>query len=187
MEVLSEEIIAQKNNIRQYIKSLKAKLTPPEKTAQAEKVFQQLELTPEFQQADTIFLYWSLSDELPTHDFINKWKDSKTILLPAIEGDDIFPIKFESEETMQKGLLGIMEPDSKQKYIEDIQLILIPGIAFDKQKNRLGRGKGYYDRFLKESKAVKIGICYDFQLLETIPVWEDDIRMDRIITPETML
>ncbi len=159
MEILSEEIIAQKNNIRQYIKTLKARLTPSQKTEQAEKVFQQLELTSEFQQANTIFLYWSLSDELPTHDFINKWKDRKTIVLPVIEGDDIFPIKFESEEAMQKGLLGIMEPDSKQKYLEDIQLILIPGIAFDKQKNRLGRGKGYYDRFLKDSTAVKIGLC----------------------------
>lgn len=187
MEILPEEIIIKKNAIRQYIKSLKAKLTPSEKSEQAEKVFQQLELTPEFQQANTIFLYWSLPDELPTHDFIHKWKDLKTILLPVIEGDDIFPIRFESEKGMQKGMLGIMEPDSKQKYVEDIQLILIPGIAFDQQKNRLGRGKGYYDRFLRESTALKIGICYDFQLLDTIPIWENDMKMDWIITPKIMI
>jgi len=60
---------------------------------------------------------------------------------------------------------------------------IIPGIAFDGHKNRLGRGKGYYDRFFSENKSLKIGVCFDFQLLETIPVSLHDVKMDKIVSP----
>jgi 5-formyltetrahydrofolate cyclo-ligase len=64
-----------------------------------------------------------------------------------------------------------------------IDLVIAPGIAFDKNKSRLGRGKGYYDRFFINKRIVKIGVGFDFQLLESIPVNQFDIKMDKIITP----
>ncbi len=66
--------------------------------------------------------------------------------------------------------------------VDKIDLIIVPGIAFDKSLNRLGRGKAYYDKLLKDSKAIKIGVCFDFQLLESVPVDKYDVKMDLIIT-----
>ncbi|HQG08910.1 MAG TPA: 5-formyltetrahydrofolate cyclo-ligase, partial [Dysgonamonadaceae bacterium] len=64
---------------------------------------------------------------------------------------------------------------------DSIDLIIVPGVAFDRKLNRLGRGKGYYDRLLSQLKSPKIGICFDFQLLESIPVEDWDIKMDMIV------
>lgn len=61
-------------------------------------------------------------------------------------------------------------------------MIIVPGVAFDNNNNRLGRGKAYYDKLLKESKSYKVGVCFDFQLIEEVPVDEYDIKMDLIIS-----
>jgi len=79
--------------------------------------------------------------------------------------------------------LGISEPDLDKIFEGKIDLVIVPGIAFDWQKNRLGRGKGYYDRFFETNQLLKIGVCFDFQLIETVPNSEHDICMDIIITP----
>ena len=83
---------------------------------------------------------------------------------------------------MKKGKLNIMEPDGEifSDYSK-IDLAIIPGVAFDHLKNRLGRGKGYYDNFLKNKFIFKIGVCFEFQLLDKIPTTNDDIKMDLII------
>lgn len=178
----TEEFVNKKNAIRQQIRLLKKNLPTPEKENQSIEVFKKLELTTEFIEAKTILLYYSLSDEVCTHQFIDKWKDKKTILLPIIEGDKMFVGEYTSESHLQKGEYGIMSPTAQQKFTAEIELAIIPGIAFDKQKNRLGRGKGYYDRFLEKCKTKKIGICYDFQLLDAVPTNINDIRMDVVIS-----
>jgi len=183
MANLMEDIQLKKNHIRKYIINLKNGISTSEKEQQASLAFQKLELTPEFQQAQILFIYWSLADELSTYEFINKWSTKKTILLPVIEGDIMNAVRFTSEKKMTKGLLGIMEPISKEIYNGNIDLAIVPGIAFDSNKNRLGRGKGFYDKFLTNKNLLKIGICFDFQLLDTIPYSENDIKMDKIITP----
>lgn len=77
----------------------------------------------------------------------------------------------------------ILEPTSKKIIDQDnIDVAIIPGVAFDIEKNRMGRGKGYYDKFLKDKKFLKVGICFDYQLLDKIPVEVNDIKMDEIIS-----
>lgn len=182
-----EEIQQKKNAIRQYIKNLKSTISATEKVKQASLAFQKLEQLPEFQHAKVIFIYWSLPDELSTHEFIEKWCDKRIILLPAIEGDSMNLIKFDSSKEMSVGQLGIMEPTAKEIYTGIIDLAIIPGIAFDLNKNRLGRGKGFYDKFLTEKILLKIGICYDFQLLDSVPYSDYDIKMDKIISSNIII
>ncbi|MCG8410617.1 MAG: 5-formyltetrahydrofolate cyclo-ligase, partial [Bacteroidales bacterium] len=92
--------------------------------------------------------------------------------------------KFESLNDLQKGeQFGINEPvgenyDSPEK----IDLIIIPGVAFDSENNRLGRGKAYYDKLLKQTKAFKLGICFDFQMVDKVPTDKYDIKMDRVVS-----
>lgn len=143
-----------------------------------------LEAHPAFRAANTILLYYSLADEVATHDFIRKWSHKKRILLPVVTDSDIELRAYSSSTEMETGAFGIEEPTGEAFCnFEEIDLAVIPGVAFDKQGNRLGRGKGYYDRLLpKLSAAYKIGICFPFQLVECVPTEAFDIRMDIIIT-----
>ncbi len=175
------DIVFEKNKVRLQIREMKKEITDIQKQNEATSVFEKIELLPEFIKAKTIFIYWSLPDELPTHDFIEKCCNAKQILLPAINENEMKPKKYISGNQMKQGLLGIFEPDLEENFDGKIDLTIVPGMAFDLKKNRLGRGKGYYDRFFKENNSFKIGICFDFQIVDIIPVSDHDFRMDKII------
>lgn len=88
-----------------------------------------------------------------------------------------------AKEDLKQGSYGIWEPETQREYINKIDLVIVPGIAFDKNKCRLGRGKGYYDRYFMNKRIKKIGIGFDFQLLDEVPTSSFDIKMDKVITP----
>jgi len=178
----SERIKEEKKVIRREIRDKKSDLTEEQKQKEAFSVFKKIEQLLEFKQADSILMYWSTGDELPTQDAINKWVTTKTILLPSIKGHKMVLKKFFPEAPMIQRQLGIWEPDLPNVYDGKIDLVIVPGIAFDRKKNRLGRGKGYYDRFFARNKALKIGVGFDFQLMDKIPIERTDKRMDKIIT-----
>lgn len=129
-----------------------------------------------------MMLYSSLPDEVQTHDFIERWRNEKRIILPTVVGDDIIPVELGKDISFAIGDFDILEPQS-EPYHGSYDLIVVPGMAFDRNGNRLGRGKGYYDRFLcKHLTTNKIGICFDFQLVEEVPTDDNDIRMDEVIS-----
>ena len=136
------------------------------------------------QSARTILMYYSLPDEVQTHDFVKKWHDRKRIVLPVVKGDDLELRYFNGKDRLRAGMFGIGEPSEEEPADEnDIELAIIPGVAFDREGNRLGRGKGYYDRTLERlEKACRIGVCFSFQILDSIPTEECDRRMDEVWT-----
>lgn len=174
---------SEKAKIRRRIRNKKNVLSDMDKSQSSTAVFDKIEALPEFINAKSVLLYWSLPDELPTHNFIVKWSTKKQMLLPMVKGDKMLIKPFTSTEDLRKSDMGIWEPEAQKEYLRQIDLVIVPGIAFDRNKNRLGRGKGYYDRYFNNKSITKIGICYDFQLLEVIPTEPFDVRMDRIITP----
>lgn len=176
-------VVSEKGKIRDYIRQRKHTITDTDKAIDAQRVFDKIELMPEFEEAQTILLYWSMPDELPTHNFIVKWSKRKQILLPVVKDDDMLIKPFLNKEELKRSTYGVWEPDSQKEYMNKIDLVIVPGIAFDKHKSRLGRGKGYYDRFFLNKGIIKIGVGFDFQLLETIPTQQFDIKMNKIITP----
>ena len=135
---------------------------------QSANILTALEAHPAFRAANTVLLYHSLNDEVDTHEFIQKWSNKKRILLPVVAG----------------GVYGIEEPTGEAfTDYAAIDFIVVPGVAFDAKGNRLGRGKGYYDRLLPRiPSAYKAGICFPFQLVEEVPAESFDVRMDIIIT-----
>ena len=179
----TEKISIEKNRIRGQIKELKNRISDEQKQKDAVVVFEKIAGTSEFIAAKSILIYWSSSDELPTQEFISEWKDKKCILLPIVIGEKMEIKKFTSIEKMRKGYKGIWEPYSEESYCGDPDLILVPGVAFDLKKNRLGRGKGFYDRYFNQTKAPKWGIGFDFQLFKSVPINENDVRLDKIFTP----
>ena len=180
-------VVSGKEKIRNYIRQRKQVVTETDKSLDAQRVFDKIELMSEFEEAHTVLLYWSMPDELPTHNFIVKWSKRKQILLPVVKDDDMLIKPFSGKEDLKRSTFGIWEPDSQKEYMSQIDLVIAPGIAFDKNKSRLGRGKGYYDRFFVNKRIVKIGIGFDFQLLESVPTQQYDIKMDKIITPSFII
>lgn len=172
-----------KTNLRQNVKQRIKLMTMKERLRASHQVLKRLEENQHFQEAHVVMLFYSLPDEVCTHDFIQNWSRYKRILLPRVEGDEIIPSEY-VETKLTQGAYGIMEPLGGNSLISDIQLVVVPGVAFDRSGNRLGRGKGYYDRFLSQGtlqSVYKIGICFPCQLVENVPTEMQDIRMNEVI------
>lgn len=145
-------------------------------------IISQLISHPLYKQAQTILLYHSIADEVYTHDLIMEACKSKTVLLPTVKGDNLELHTFTPSTTMHKGLFCISESDGPLfTDYASINLAVLPGMAFDASGNRLGRGKGYYDRLLPLLSCPTIGICFPFQFVEQIPVEPHDRKVNEVI------
>lgn len=153
------------------------------------KIMTCLEKTDLFRQASCIAFYHAIAGEVQTDGLIEKWYRDKTILLPLVEGDDLRLLRYEGKDSLKSGAFGILEPAEGCRPVaeSDIDLIVVPGVAFDRSHNRLGRGKGFYDRLLSKLNVPKIGICFDFQLKDQIPAEPFDRKMDLIITEKEII
>ncbi|MBR0176790.1 MAG: 5-formyltetrahydrofolate cyclo-ligase [Bacteroidales bacterium] len=172
----------EKKELRTQIKLLKKQHTKEQLWEQSKQILAKLEQHPDFVNAEKVMLYNALPDEVQTLNFLEKWHLRKKIILPTVVGDDIVPVEYGKDTAFAMGDFNILEPQN-EPYTGDFDLIVVPGVAFDRKGNRLGRGKGYYDRFLSQHLEVKrIGICFDFQLVEEVPSEPFDIRMDEVIT-----
>ena len=171
-----------KKELRLHIKTLKKQHSKDELKRQSELILEKLENHKSFIEAKTVMLYSSLPDEVQTHDFLAKWRNEKKIILPTVVGDDIIPVELTKDTDFAIGDFNILEPQN-EAYTGTYDLIVIPGVAFDKNGNRLGRGKGYYDRFLcKHLEVKRIGICFDFQFVDEVPTEDNDIKMHEVLT-----
>lgn len=171
-----------KDTLRRRIRARKSLLDAVEAAKAAEQVFSRLESLVAFTMADRILIYNSLPDELSTRDFISRWKSVKHFFLPRVNGIDLDILPYDSTR-MSLGAFRIEEPQGDD--ITDpalMELIIMPAMAYDRKGNRLGRGKGYYDRLLPRSKALRIGVAYDFQLVDELETDPFDQPVDIVIT-----
>ena len=174
----------QKTVLIKEIKQLKNTLSFQQKVQCSNVIFSKVEQMQAFKDAKIILAYWALPDEVQTSTFILKHEKHKRFILPKVEGNILVLKEFKGMASLNNdNAFGIYEPTG-ENYLEfdKIDLIIVPGIAFDKQNNRMGRGKAFYDGILNKLAGVKIGVCFDFQLFENIPAAEHDIKMDYVIT-----
>lgn len=169
--------------------SLKRSYTPTTLQEISAKIMERLEESNLFQQASCMALYHAIPGEVQTAAFIAKWYQQKKLLLPVVVGNDLQLVHYTGDASLKAGAFGILEPIGVSSPVpeEAIDLIIVPGVAFDRQLNRLGRGKGFYDRLLATLNVPKIGICYDFQLKDNIPAEPFDHKMDAILTESQYL
>lgn len=171
-----------KEDIRIKIRARKTLLSDDEKKSAAQRVFERLEHMAAFMMADRILMYHSLPDELSTLGFIDKWSSRKNFFLPRVNGVNLDILPYD-RSTLRFGAFHIEEPDGDDTTdISEIELIVVPAVAYDRSGNRVGRGKGYYDRLLANSRAVKVGVGYDFQLVDEIDTDEFDVPVDIVVT-----
>lgn len=170
-----------KQQLRQEIKKRKQCYSKVQLMNMSESLTNQV--LQQIGEAKTILCYHSLPDEVNTTQLIENLK-GKTILLPRVIDKQNMEIRmYTGEKDMQQGAFGILEPVGNLfTNYNTIDVVIVPGMAFDLNGHRLGRGKGYYDRFLPHvPQAKKIGICFPFQLVDTVPFESTDISMDLVI------
>ena len=170
-----------KDTIRMRVKARKSLLSAAERAEAADRVFAALERTAAFMMAERVLMYHSLPDELSTRGFIDRWAGRKRFFLPRVNGLNLEILPYDRSR-LHLGAFNIEEPDGDDTVaINDIDLVIVPAVAYDRHGNRVGRGKGYYDRLLSRSRATTIGICYDFQLVDDLEPDEFDIPVDYVV------
>ncbi len=172
-----------KQRMRELLIQKRRMLSAEERTAQSELILSQLEKMTVFREAKTVLLYYPKNNEVDVLPLFKRYKRDKVLLLPVTHRNGMTANPYEGNDKMHRGKVGIPEPTTPP-FEGNIDVIIVPAVAFDKEGNRLGRGGGYYDRFLKkQSHATFIGVGYDFQLVDEVPVRKHDEKMHRIILP----
>lgn len=146
----------------------------------------------DFVNANTIFFYISFRGEVKTLEIIEEALSiGKRVVVAKVDKENkgLILSEIESLTELEPGFLGILEPkEIKEIKPEELDMVLVPGIAFDEKGNRVGYGKGYYDRFLRKIKNVPfIGLAYEVQMVNNIPSDKHDISVDKIITEERVI
>ena len=175
-----------KQQVRNEIRKRKALLNDARRQAAADKLYALLTSTPAYRAASCVMLYASLPDEVPTLRLLIEERSRRTFVLPRVIGpEDMELCLYTGPDDLHSGAFQIPEPQGHVFHdYHHIDLILVPGMAFDHSGNRLGRGKGDYDRFLAQTQMQSVrkwGVCYDFQLLDSIPTDAHDQPVERVL------
>ncbi len=176
---LRKEIIGKRDNISLNPRKLKNK-----------KIYSRLIESQKYKDSNMIFVFVSYNSEVSTHDIIIQGlKDGKRICVPKVidKTRGMKAIEIKSFGDLKEGFKGILEPEFREDLIvdeKDIDLAIVPGVAFDCHGGRLGYGGGFYDRFLPllNPKCNIIGLCYKEQIIEKVPMEEEDVKINCIIT-----
>lgn len=176
-----------KSQIRCKILSKLKTQKEEERNRKSARIKEKLLNTSEFKKAKVVMFYITFDGEVKTEEMIKEaLKLGKIVVVPVCGRDRVIlrPCLLDSATKLKKGPYGICEPTRKKPIrLKDLDLIIVPAVAFDKNNNRLGRGKGYYDRFLKRLSpdTASIGLGFDFQILPVLPAATHDVSVDRVL------
>ncbi|MBR3796474.1 MAG: 5-formyltetrahydrofolate cyclo-ligase [Clostridia bacterium] len=180
-----------KEALRAKMRAKRRALTAQEQNEAAQAVMRRLEGFEPFCRARCVMAYMACRGEMSVLSAMEAiLRSGKTLALPRCEAPGVMTARQIARfSQLVPGAHGILEPDSGCALIapEEIDLILVPGTAFDAQGGRLGQGGGYYDRFLSRTRALRVGVCHRFALLERVPVEAHDLHMHVILTPGGMI
>ena len=171
-----EEALAKRNSISAEMRAEKSR-----------KITEYILQSDAYKQAKTAFSFVSMGSEVETREILKRaWRDGKTVAVPKTEkGRKMIFLRIDSFADLKEGRFGVMEPVTGEEVVPETgDLFLVPGALFDRKKNRVGYGGGYYDTYFEKYRGYrKIGIAFSEQITETdIPVAEYDIPLDDIVT-----
>ncbi len=175
-----------KKELRAAMRRKNLGIDPAERAEAARRIFWRVGRLAAFARARTVGVFCSLADEPDTSETLARWSAAgKRLAVPRVEGDVMRFYEYDPR-TMRPGAFGIAEPGSEAHLCEppELDLVVVPGTAFTAAGVRMGRGRGYYDKYLAQPgvRAVKIGVCFAHQLVGELPSDSHDVAMDRVIT-----
>ena len=164
----------------------------PDKDAASRSAVERLTALPEYAAATTVLWYADARSELRTRSVLpDAVASGKTVAVPWCDGPELRLFALGSVEELAEGAYGIPEPSPELRgragrsvRPESLDLIVVPGVAFDRRGGRVGHGRGYYDRLLADVRpdAVRVGLCFECQLFDSVPAEPHDLPMDLVIT-----
>jgi len=188
------ELRNRKQELRQYAES--ARQAQPDKDALSEAICRRFAAMPEYSAARTVMVYVGVRSEVRTLPLLKAAiEQRRRVVVPYCVGSELQLFLLESLDDLASGTYGILEPRSELRAppsgrVEagQIDLVMVPGLAFDRRGGRLGHGKGYYDQFLPRLRqdVLAVGVAYECQLLGEVPMLPSDVFMDRVITEEAV-
>ena len=184
----------EKVELRRQLRSRLLTMAPSEQKAKSRKACQNLISTGQFQHASIVMIYLSLPHEVDTSEAIlHAWQLGKIVAVPKISWQQrhMIPVQIMSLETgLSTGTLGLRSPVTGVPIpFRDIDLVVAPALGYDRRGNRLGRGGSFYDRFFanKDLRAVRCGLAFAEQVVESIPVTENDEPVHMLVTDEEII
>jgi len=185
--------LSAKRELRDRLRKVLADITAEQLAAKSELACRKLVERPEYRKAQTIMVFLSLAHEVDTTPLVlHAWQHDKRVLAPKVSWDQrrMIPVEIRSlTDDLAAGLLGVREPLAGAPYpIDLIDLVVVPGLAFDAYGNRLGRGRGFYDRFLSnpELKAVACALAIEEQVVDSLPTGPGDRRVHMLVTDQNV-
>lgn len=176
-----------KQEMRATMKQTLRRLGPVERVEKSKAIMERIRNHQAFRDAKVVMFYYPIQNEPDLRPLIDECKHEKTVILPVAHRKEIEMRIYTDKAHMRVGHFGVPEPTG-EIFVGNPDLIIVPGIAFDKDLNRLGRGGGYYDRFLKRfAQATKFAVAYDFQIVKRVPSASFDFRMDGIFTDSSVI
>ena len=179
-----------KHQLKQLITEKRNSLSKEEILEKSEQIKYNLFNLEQYKKSKTVMFFVSFNSEVHTHEMIKEALKNKTVVIPKVEQHEIEPsIILDFDNLVPSSKLGILEPIEAMKIAyKNIDLVLVPGIVFDKHGHRIGFGLGFYDRFLqKVSKSIKVGLAFDFQVVDRIPHEEHDVPVNFIVTEKMVV
>ena len=173
-----------KKQLRQQIAAQKRAMTQEQITEKSERLCRLFLQTPEYKSANTIYGYLPYNQEVRTVPILEQaLRDGKQVAVPKVYGEEMRFICLTDLTQVEKGYAGIPEPVADEPVAQDPKaLVLMPGLAFDPQGNRMGYGGGFYDKFLEqEPEHPTVALCYDFQMLPHLETQSHDVPVDRVL------
>ena len=174
------------SEIRKKLKEKRNALTSQEIKEQSIKICNNFFTLSFANEKLNYFIYNSIKNEVDTSYIIGKLKESKKVIsYPLTIKEEMVAVLLQGEE-WEVGDFGIKVP-KRYEIVENIDVAIIPMLACDNNLNRIGYGKGYYDKFLSKTSCIKVGVCYDFQVIKDITPNEFDVPLDYIVTPTKII
>ena len=173
-----------KKTLRREVRARVAQIAAADALERSETIGREVEGHLAVSGARVVALFSPLGDEPQLWPLVERLAKRMSVVLPRVEGDDMEFYDYDSR-AMQIGSFGIVEPQGVEPVeAEQIDLMVVPGVAFTAAGDRLGRGKGYYDRYLSREgfRAFCVGVCYEHQVVESLPVEPHDKAMDEVVS-----
>ncbi|HLI45832.1 MAG TPA: 5-formyltetrahydrofolate cyclo-ligase [Geobacterales bacterium] len=178
-----------KEEIRKRMLRFRSNLSNEDVEYMSEIICEKLASIDEVREAKIVMGYYPIRKEVNILPLLIKLSKEKLVLLPFTSKSEmkIIPAIFNPSKKLTQDDYGIPAPSIEERYSGIIDVILTPGLAFDTALHRLGYGKGFYDKFLRENRGVRIGVAYDFQILDALPVNHNDITLDILISEKRIV
>lgn len=187
--ISQKQIAEHKRNLRADMKRKRDGISQEVRKRWSDEICRNLQEQPAFRKAETVCFYYPLGSEANLLPVAQTALDlGKQAVFPRVEGNEMEFYRVLSLEGFTEGAFHVMEPGGSEVVREPEMLVFVPGLAFDERGNRMGYGKGYYDRYLaRTSGCQKIGVCYKMQIVPQAPCEEYDIRMDAVVTEQGII